>query len=384
MKKWIALLLAVMLLLSGCSNVVGSNDPGPTGQEEHTSNQLENIPSNEDNVSNTVSSPMITVSVPVFIDETTATDGTVIFRNIRQSMQLVMPDQDVADKIIIDFLSRIELGAASSDEVKQQAQVAYVSSNNWIPYLNSISYAPKRIDQSVLSLYGSNLQFDGGAHAENTSRAANYNVLTGDVLTLGSIVVEESSINKLCNLVITKLQAVADEKYLRDGFEQSVKQRFNGDESTDESWYFSATGLCFYFDQYAIAPYSSGVITVEIPYAELIGIIDDAFFPPELDAVSGSVKTISVENADVTRYTRICEVVLENEAPMRIVYTEGTVQNLRIVLLDAVLNGEYTVFATPTLTNGDAVVIQANTNMFRQLIIVYESNGREMTIPVLD
>lgn len=384
MKKWIALLLAVMLLLSGCSNVVGPNHPGSTGQEEQASNQHVNIPSNEDHTNNSVSLPMITVSVPVFIDETTATDGTVIFRNIRQSMQLVMPDQDVADRIIVDFLSRIDLGTASSNDIKQQAQIAYVSSNNWIPYLNSISYAPKRIDQNVLSLYGNSLRFSGGAHAENASRAANYNILTGEVLTLGSIIVDESSIHRLCNLVIAKLQAVADEKYLRDGFEQSVTQRFNGDESTDESWYFSTTGLCFYFDQYAIAPYSSGVITVEIPYAELTGIIDDAFFPPESDSVSGSVKTTAAADTDVTQFTRISELVLENEAPMRIVYTEGTVQNLRIVLRDAVLNGEYTVFASHTLTDGDSVVIQANTNLFRQLIIVYESNGREMTIPVLD
>ena len=380
MKRIITLFLLISLMLTACGHPAQdpiTDIPAPSDSEP-TSSTTE-----ETSQADTVMMPMITVSVPVIMDEKTADDGTVIFRSIRQSMQLVMPDQEVADRIIIDFLTRIENASSENEEILQLAESNYDHSGNWNPYLSSISYAPKRIDQSVLSLYGNSVRFSGAAHAEIVSRAANYNVVTGDVLTLGSILVSEEAVQEICRLVIEQLYTMKDEKYIRDGFEETVQQRFSGEESYDENWYFSTNGLCFYFDHYAIAPYSSGVITAEIPYQELVGIIDDSFFPPEIDGANGTVTAVSANNVDMQQFSRISEVILKNEAPMYVIYTDGAVQNLRIEVIDAAWNGYYTVFAAQTLCDTDAIVVQADVGLFSQLSVVYESNGKTFTLPLL-
>lgn len=385
MKRMFILLLLLALLLTGCGNTAGNVDTSetPSTTEAVTTEAPTDTPAEPTADAAVVSMPMITVSLPVSSEEVTAEDGTVIFRNTTQNMRLVMPDPEVADRIIIDFLNRIDQITSSGNEILQQAQSAYNTSGGWTPYLCSITYDPMRIDQSVLSLYGSGVLFSGGAHAVFTSHAANYNVVTGDVLTLGSIVVDAEAVDKLCALTIEKLSEIADEKYLREGFEETVTRRFATEESYDEDWYFSTTGLCFYFDPYAIAPYASGVITAEIPYAELVGIMDDAFFPPELEESTGTIITEPAENADMTKFTRISEVVLENEAPMYVIYTDDTVQNLRIILNDAELGSSYTIFAAQTLSSTDAVVIQTNISLFHRLEIAYESNGQSLTMPLL-
>ena len=156
MKKFIALFLLTAILLTGC----GSNTDIPDTTVPLPTDVIDTPTEGATNIDSTPM-PMITVSVPVVKSEVTTADGTVIFRDIRQNMQLVMPDQDVADKIIIDFLSRIDQMGSASEEIAEQANTAYTTGNTWTPYLCSISYAPMRIDQSVLSLYGSSLRYSG-------------------------------------------------------------------------------------------------------------------------------------------------------------------------------------------------------------------------------
>lgn len=386
MRRKLAAVMVLALILSGCGTSFGNTETTEASIVETLKTSVTEATELQTGTHNQETSaplPMITVSVPVISEDTTAEDGTVIFRVITQNMRLVMQDPDVADRIIVDFLNRIDHVASTHDETLQQAKTAYQPSDTWTPFLCSITYAPQRIDQSVLSLYGSNVHYNGGAHAVLTSHAANYNIVTGDVLTLGSIITDESSVEKLCSLTIQKLSDIADEKYLRDGFEETVRHRFSVEESYDEDWYFTTTGLCFYFDQYAIAPYASGVITAEIQYAELVGIIDDAFFPPELEECTGTVMTAPAENTDMTKFTRISEVVVDAEAPMYVIHCNDTVQNLRVTLNDAELGSGYTIFAAQTLCSSDAVVIQADPSLFHRLDITYDSNGQTVTVPLL-
>lgn len=389
MKRTLAAIMAFALILAGCTthhedtaSEPSTNESINTPATESTEIQTESQVNTNDEPTG-AALPMVTVSVPVTSEDFIADDGTVIFRVVSQNMHLVMQDPDVADRIIVDFLNRIDHFASMHEEILQQAQSAYQPSDLWTPYLCSITYAPQRIDQSVLSLYGTNVQYTGGAHPVLTSHAANYNVVTGDVLTLGSIITDQSSMEKLCALTIQKLSDIAAEKYLRDGFEETIRHRFSVEESYDEDWYFTADGLCFYFDPYAIAPYAAGVITAEIPYAELVGIIDDAYFPPELEESNGEIVAESAENADMTKFTRISEVVLENEAPMYVISTDNNVHNLRIVLNDAELGSYYTVFAAQTLSSTDAVVIQANISLYHRIDIYYESNGQNIVMPLV-
>ena len=385
MKKKLSFLIAIALVLSGCGAAETDVESTISTTEHATiapiTEATELQTESQSNI--TAAAPMITVSVPVISSDTSASDGTVIFRAVTQNMQLVMQDPDVADRIIVDFLNRIDQVAATHEETVQQAKSAYLPSDSWVPYLSSITYAPQRIDQSVLSLYGNNVHYTGSAHAIVAPCAANYNVITGDVLTLGSIITDENALAQLCDLTIQSLTDVKEEKYLYDGFEDMVRNRFGTDESYDENWYFSTNGLCFYFDPYSIAPYSSGIVVAEIPYEALPGIIDDAFFPPEQEDHSGKIMIANATEVDMSQFARISEVVLKPEAPMYVVYTDTSVQNVRITMTDAELGNSYTVFAAQFLSTGDAVVVQTNANLFHRLDIIYQSDGQTVTMPLL-
>lgn len=378
MKRLLVILLLCALLMAGCSNNTNLETPPETTPTPPTE-----LPQTDNTAEiNAPSMPMFTVSVPITQNEISAEDGTVIFRDIRQSMYLVMPDYEIAERIIVDFLSRIDQAGSNSTEIAANAQSAYNGSTTWSPYLHSITYAPTRIDQTVLSLYGSVLQYSGGAHAVYVSRAANYNTTTGDILTLGSILVDESAHEKLCSLVLAQLEEIKDEKYLWPDYAYAVYQRFSADESYDENWYFSSEGLCFYFDHYEIAPYASGVVTAKIPYANLVGIIDDAFFPPELEDSTGTVSVMSAEEADMTKFTRISEIIVDKESPMYVIHCSDHVQNLQITFTDVQMGGYYTIFLAQSICDSDAIVIQADLSLFHLLDITYESNGQTIAIPL--
>lgn len=377
MKKVITCLLLAALLLAGCSTApddatqsTPETADAPVSATD-TSSPEDDLPS--------VQKPMVTVSVPAVIQESAAEDGTVLFRYVYQNMSLIMPDPEVADKIILDFLNRVDKTVETAQSVQAQAEAVYNGSESWTPYLCSVIYSPMRIDQSVLSLYADNILYTGSAHPDYSCRAANYDMVTGDVLTLGSILNDVDSVSALCELVIQKLDALATEKYLRAGYEDTVRQRFAGEESYDENWYFSAAGLCFYFAPYEIAPYSSGVIIAEIPYSELSGIIDDAYFPPEQDTTSGTVEAKLAEAAELEQFTRISEVILDKGAQKILLCADSVVQNVRITVAENAANGEYTVFAAQSIAEGDAIIIEASAETLAALTLSYESNGQTVT-----
>ena len=120
MKKLLIAFLTFALLLAGCGTSLGGNET-----TEPLENSAANTPNTEavelqtkpaDQEVN-AALPMITVSVPIYSEDVTAEDGTVIFRTITQNMRLVMQDPDVADRIIVDFLNRIDHVTSTHNEM---------------------------------------------------------------------------------------------------------------------------------------------------------------------------------------------------------------------------------------------------------------------------
>ncbi len=372
MKK-LTVILLLLTLLVGCAAVPDETLPHTTGADTAAGYTSGDEPA-------TVM-PMVTVSLPASSEETLASDGTVLSRSVSQSMSLVIPEAEVADDVILDFLSRVDSISTTAESTAASAESAYTG-GDWTPYLCSLLYSPMRIDQSVLSLYGSMVVFTGSAHPEQSCTAANYNLLTGEVLTLGSILESAQAHELLCQLVTEALDEIAEKKYLRSDYEDAVAQRFAREESYDEDWYFSSEGLCFYFAPYELAPYSSGVIIAQVPYGKLSGILADAFFPPEQDAPTGSVVATDAVSADIDSFDRISELLLVPDAQSMLLYTSGTVRNLRITAYDPAAASTYTAFAAEYLGSTDAVMIEAPADQLEALSLVYESGGATVTVPL--
>lgn len=376
MKKLFSLFLAVCLLLSfsGCRKK--TKDP--------TNNTTEYIAGTQGATANQqidTDSTLVAVSVPTVTENATHDDGTVLFQYTYQNMTLVLDEPQVADKIILDFLNRVDSTGASANSTKDMAKSAYNGSANWVPYLYHIIYSPTRIDHKVLSLFGNNVVFSGAGHPERTCVSANYDLLTGDILTLASIKTKEATTEQFCNLVLAGLAEMAEGDYLYDNYKKTVQQRFTKDASQDEEWYFTQTGLCFYFAPYEIAPYCSGVITVEIPYEKLKNIVHEAYLPSARGSATGKIEITPFEKVKLENFSHIAEIVTEKETNMYMLHTNQAVQDIRIVYADK--SGNYTVFAAYNLIAGNGIMLQGSDETLKNMKISYKSGNETVSIPVI-
>ena len=376
MKKLICIILAICVVLSlpACKR----KNKNPAG-DNNTANTEQTVQTNATQVDS--NDALVAVSVPAITENTTSKDGTILFQYTHQNMALVLDKPQVADKIIIDFLNRVDQTTAAAKNVESMAVSMYQGSSTWVPYLYHITYSPTRIDHKVLSLFGNNVVFSGAGHPERTCVSASYDLLTGDVLTLASILNQNATTSQLRDLVLDGLSEMADSNYLYDGYKSTVNQRFTNDATQDEDWYFSQTGLCFYFAPYEIAPYSSGVITVEIPYEKLKNILHQAYIPSVRSTPSGQLTVSSFEDIHMRDFSHVAEMILETKGDMYMVHTNANVQDVRIIVSDNA--GSYTAFAAYSLVPGNGIMIQANREDLENMRLSYKSGKDTVTAQIL-
>jgi len=219
--------------------------------------------------------------------------------------------------------------------------------------------------------------YSGSAHPETLFQSANYDLITGEVLTLSHIITPETTTDTLSNLIIDALNAQKDTQFY-EGYEATITERFSGGISSEKSWYFSPEGLCFYFSPYEIAPYASGVIIAQIPYNELTGILDDSYFPAEKEKATGALFVDRYDTDSLESYTQYSELILKESGEKLLISTDKSVYNIRInVNYKEDGSPAYTAFAAYSLTPGDAIAIQASSETKNLLSISYYANDSE-------
>ena len=367
MKKLLPYIIALSILLCGCApsavdeipTELPSNHDAALSEPTTTDSDLPL----DDDAPIYWQQPMISVSMPLVTEYTTIND-TDIFYYTYQNIYLSVQDQQIADSIIINYLNRLDRTRAFSQDLAQQATEAYSDGDTWNPHFLEYVYSPTRIDAGVLSLYGRNVIYSGGQHAEQEGISINYNMLTGEVLTLGSILCHADVIDELCALTTEALDELVGTLSLFEDYPEVVAQRFTRDPSYDEDWFFTKTGLAFYFAPYEIAPYTSGVVTVEVPYEKLTGIITDEFFPAETDNSEGNVIGTTLSEIDIDSFTQIAELELNPDGEQIFLYCDGIVRDVQIETGKWDANNtnflvDCTVLSTATLSPGDGITIRA-------------------------
>lgn len=388
MKKAIVLCLCLAVLMTGCA------------KKEPIQSPIEEIPSQSpvqpeasqevtvgiiDNEQAEINSELISVSVPLICEQVNAEDGTELFAYQRQHMQLTFPNAEVAEKVILDFLNRVDATGEDAEFILEAAKNDYTPNSQWFPYFYQVVYNPTRIDYGVLSLFGVQNSFSGGMHGSKSCVAANYDMMTGDILTLGSIMHMDATKEDFIKIIIEKLESNADFLGLYSGFEEGVQSRLSVDEHLYEDFYFTTTGLCFFFAPYEIAPYTSGIITVEIPYNELPGLIYDGYFPAERQQIHGHMLVDFFKNTDMDQFSNIAEANLTANGEQMVIYPEGTVENIRIMISgDGKMMPDYTVFAAYEMRDHDAIVLAIDPDMVDDVSVSYFSGETQITMPLAE
>jgi len=250
MKKCLILLLCGILILSGCARKEEpvatipqmAPETAPTVIVEPTSTEA-----TEESFAEEISTELLCVAVPASTEHYASEDGTELFSYTAQHMQLLLPNDDVADKVILNFLNRVDAARLDAESILTAAQSDYAPDAVWYPYYYEILYSPTRIDHNVLSLYGTQNSYSGSTHGSLSCVTANYDLSTGDVLTLGSILHMDANKEDIIELVIQKLGDHVSEYQLFDGYEDGVYSRLGGDENLYEDFFFTSGGLSFFF-----------------------------------------------------------------------------------------------------------------------------------------
>ena len=298
------------------------------------------------------------ISLPVVRETEKASDGTEIFVNTYQNVELVLPDAEIADTITLDLLNRMDTSSEVQD-ILAQAKANYVPSSAWQSYICRNIYTPTRLDNGVLSLFGELTTFNGNAHAEGVYNSVSYDLTTGKVLQLHNILLPHFDMRLLTDAIKEALVAQEKENYLYSYYTQVVDALFAQDVLDDKNWYFTETGLCFFFPPYEIAPFSSGVILAEVPYKQLTGILENAYFPEEIPTTQGTMVQKAFDAASQEQYESFWEITLEKGSEKILLHPDATVYNVRLEVgsNDGEFIPEYALFSANALSSKDAIVI---------------------------
>lgn len=364
MKKILSILLctAVLLCLPACKD---------TDETVPTTTQAIAVTTSESTLPEEtlpqVDLPHIPVAAVTLTPTTEAEilpDGTVLFEYNYPTIHLALPDGEMAETVMLDFLNRIDATGAQAQQVKEAAEEFYTGKAGWNTYFYNLTFSPMRIDAGLLSLYGMESSYSGGMHPNHNACAVNYDLTTGKALKLRHILTADASADKLTSLICSVLAQEAD--ILFSDYALCVEDRFAGDFGADEQWYLSDTGLCFFFSPYEVAPYNAGTIIAELPYEDLTGILLDDFFPHETVITKGTIRLQALEDlAGLNNYSNYSEITLDSGGTSVLISTNSLVYQVKVELgewnADGTVFTPYsTVFAANAMNRDDAIILKAS------------------------
>ena len=364
MKKILSILLciAVLLCLPACKD---TDETVPTTTQAIPATTAESMLPEE--TLPQVDLPDIPVAAVTLTPTTEAEilpDGTVLFEYNYPTIHLSLPDGEMAETVMLDFLNRIDATRTEAQQVKEAAEEFYTGKAGWNTYFYNLTYSPMRIDAGILSLYGIESSYSGGMHPNHNACAVNYDLTTGKALKLRHILTADASADKLTSLICSVLAQEAN--ILFSDYALCVEDRFAGDFGADEQWYLSDDGLCFFFSPYEIAPYNAGTIIAELPYEALTGILLDDFFPHETVITKGTIRVQALEDlAGLNNYSNYSEITLDSGGTSVLINTNSLVYQVKVELgewnADGTVFTPYsTVFAANAMNRDDAIILKAS------------------------
>ncbi len=204
-------------------------------------------------------------------------DGVTLAELTAKFPQIInLPNTAVMDHInrsIQDYI-RLEGGY---DGVMETALGDYKEKAEWIDfstdhYFLDVQAEPKLQSDRLFSVFYAFAAYMGGAHPDHWTRVEMYDMASGDLVLLESMVADMDAFHdKVAELLLKKIDetGMAKDQDFFDGFEETVRAwRPEQAVATQE-------GLLVFFDYYELAPYSSGSQLITLPYDALDPFINE-------------------------------------------------------------------------------------------------------------
>lgn len=256
------------------------------------------------------------------------------------------------------------------DEIIGEAQRFYAnfshdledSGTEFYPYSYYVYASTARQDAHFLSIRLVSGDYRGGAHSNSGQTAHNFDLKNCSRLTLKDILIpgsRELLLEKVLESLRSSLNGLENMGLYSDYADWVVASIL--DEDSSLGWYFTSSGLAIFYNHYEIASFAAGILTVELRYPELEGILQPEYFPQlRLDSGDGF---LTAREASGTTEIRI-DLQPDEEAPVweAVIAPQGTVYDVCIYAVaswpdaDMPILGNQ-VFTANRLTEGEAVRI---------------------------
>ncbi len=388
MKKYalIAALLILMGCLSACmptENTAGETTPVATTLPPQQTTLPEATPGSNIDTTNPPESTLSKISLasiatPIVSQDFLAEDGTRLLTYTYQDIFLIYPDAAVADAVYLSMVNAMNYSSGLQDTLIQ-AQEAYDGSSNWTAYEYSVLFDTMRIDQCIISVYGN--VTSKTSEASSIAVSGSFSLIDGKHLTFGDIQANGYHYYTLLTKIDAQLKASPAAKELFEDYRETMASHLRDTKYTN--WFFTETGLSFFFLPMEIAPNSEGTIVVEVPYSELVGLLKDDYFPGEEYTTGGSMYAQLFENAELFKYTQFSEISQNSQGAEFVLSTDGAVTDIRLEYGSWNSAGTKfipiaTIFACDGIGTDTAIVVQCEIpDVLPVLRLSYLSNGEQ-------
>ena len=155
------------------------------------------------------------------------------------------------------------------------------------PYSLEEEITVKRADETVLSVYNFESDYEGGAHGMYGASCDNYDVTTAAELKLSDVVaISEDELNEIIKKELLEIEEYEGQFTDLDSKLSSYKYDPKPDYENNVyefgyMWYLSHDGLHIFFNPYDLASYADGMQDIVIGYNEYPGTINDKYIPED-------------------------------------------------------------------------------------------------------
>lgn len=397
MYKKLAFLLTLPLLLAGCGASADQADPAAGYAKSESSAAVGSlIPSAEE----TETRDMATAPAEApaesdggaenihcfFLQRSnhtqTAENEIPILYEYRCHPEFTASDPDlelwvdtVLEGIHRDYVTRSDNLAHYASEQLQSA-----GQSDFYAFSNYQDIGVTRHDDRLVSLIVLNSVYSGGIHPNSVQTAWNLDLENRKVLTLEDILIpgtEQALAELVCDRVEERF-AVLGESALFPDYAQTISAAFVPGAMTPY-WYFNDNGLVVFFNQYTLGPYASGIISADIPYKALDGILLEEFKKEGLDYACGELMIL-----DDLSGRRTYPVTVEPGPDEIRIGVEGEVTQFRlseVFWLEGTAIGQKMLFSANRLTGRDAVILLGDfSDPERSFAAEYRTAGEETKV----
>lgn len=280
-RKVLCVLMAAMMVLSGCQSR-GTDDRKETRkEEEHREDDEKDWEDKEDDLKEEDGEDLPeedkedlpeeeTEAGPITIDISTEyisewEDGQQIIQGSSSKLHILDEGHDAFQAVLDEY------GEASWREVQEVYQeylpeaMERFAGSGYAGYEISRTIGLERADSRIVSFTDGESSYLGGAHGSYYIYGVNFEPSSGKRLSLNDVAEDYDRVYEYTKEYLVQEY---DEMAFFEDYQDTLKDMFygSGEGLTVPQWTMDTEKIVLYFSQYVLGPYASGAFTVEIPF----------------------------------------------------------------------------------------------------------------------